>query len=113
MDKLLRECPFCGGAATVEYKALAYEVGCDKCDAVMDVGYLTEAEAIADWNRRVPTAPQVAATPQPAMQQYLQGNTTITATRDEWNQRYIDGWTDGNNDANSQEDHGDADENDD
>jgi hypothetical protein len=34
-----------------------------------------------------------------AMQQYLAGAKQIIATRDEWNQRYISGWNDGNSDA--------------
>lgn len=50
----LAPCPFCGSPATAEYKALAYDVGCSVCDAVMDVGYEYEWQAIEAWNRRAP-----------------------------------------------------------
>jgi DnaJ-class molecular chaperone len=40
---------------------------------------------------------QRAQVQQSAMKQYLKGRTTIIATRDEWNQRYVDGWKDGYN----------------
>lgn len=46
-----------------------------------------------------PSTPQPAQPPANALEQYLAGNPTITATRDEWNERYVEGWKDGRDDA--------------
>jgi Lar family restriction alleviation protein len=51
----LLPCPFCAGETeTVEQgdNSPHWVVGCAKCDAVMDVNYRTEADAIEAWNRR-------------------------------------------------------------
>lgn len=48
MSELL-PCPFCGGEADIFDPDMepGYVVGCDRCDAVMDVHYASKAEAIA------------------------------------------------------------------
>lgn len=57
--KKLKECPFCGGEAKVEYfkginngRIVAAEVMCTKCRASSGT-YRTKEESIEAWNRRV------------------------------------------------------------
>jgi ribosomal protein L37AE/L43A len=65
----LNACPFCGGEALLRTSFGVWSVSCDPCelrvygkkpvageDRMEDD--LTEAGAIAAWNRRIPTRPQ-------------------------------------------------------
>lgn len=56
----LKRCPFCGGHAASHHDTHAesskdwrWEVACMSCKATI-TGYQDEAEAMRDWNRRVP-----------------------------------------------------------
>jgi len=56
-EEKLRNCPFCGGEASVYesgymYTAPSYYVCCDECGSGTTVFY-TEEEAIEAWNKRV------------------------------------------------------------
>jgi len=61
----LLPCPFCGGPAALENRSKSEHerritVGCsnEKCFAYMPLVYFArKAEAIAAWNRRIPTEP--------------------------------------------------------
>ena len=47
----LRECPFCGGEAELEWEGDSYVISCKECNAEMAFE-LTRESAIEAWNRR-------------------------------------------------------------
>lgn len=100
----LAPCPFCLGKAELEEIDLplgtGYYVACTQCDGQMgdtDDTWNSPEYAIRKWNIR--RAPQPAQAQTSAKQQYLAGANQLIVTRAEWNERYVDGWNDGNNDA--------------
>ena len=49
----IKNCPFCGGEATIDNAGGKYQAWCKHCCCIhMGEFYNTEAEAIAAWNRR-------------------------------------------------------------
>lgn len=57
MEETLRECPFCGGEATLDQNADKTWVRCRSCRAEsnyykVDLNYCAKDQAIEAWNRR-------------------------------------------------------------
>lgn len=58
----LLPCPFCGGEAMIDNAGGKYQAWCEHCCCIhMGEFYNTEAEAIAAWNRRIPTESEPTA----------------------------------------------------
>ena len=54
MDKALKPCPFCGGAAELRHNSTwDYEVRCTDCRAKTRRHHENSVGAVDDWNRRV------------------------------------------------------------
>lgn len=48
----LLPCPFCGGEAVIVKDGIWYRTKCIACFATIDNGWVSEEEAIRDWNTR-------------------------------------------------------------
>ena len=53
-DTGIKPCPFCGGIAEMcTYGDDEWLIYCKGCNAMVEIWFKTEAEAIEAWNRRV------------------------------------------------------------
>ena len=70
----LKPCPFCGGEARTHYVKgyELWEVSCGQCGSELSA-YLSEAEAIEAWNRRVVTDTNVGSKERTAKVEDLHG----------------------------------------